>query len=211
MAKKIVERRFYLVRHAEDLRSVDGVQRGLDGGLTRRGRYRAHKLVDRMKKRKIKKLISSPATRALATAKPIAKLLGVPIEISDLFPERRRPSFAIGAHENEPAVRRQLGIIDELYPLTGQRHSDEEDRKELLARVIKALAFLLTQPHTSIGVITHNIFMRAIFAYVYSGGLSQFEFNNAYDKLDIPHTGIMTLCYKQAYRSDKMIWKIKFD
>jgi broad specificity phosphatase PhoE len=223
MAKvKIVEKKVYIFRHADDERTVDGIQRGAEGCLTPEGELRAMALAKRLQGRGIQKLIAADTPRAIATMRPVAAELKLPFDVSNLLPERRRPSFAIGQHENNPEVRRQLTIMDELYPLTGDRHSDEEDLRQLDARATQALDHFLSlfQEVDVLAACSHNNFMRAIFAHIYTqmgvrsdakNRLSLFDFKNAYDTLDIPHTGILPLCYKQKYRSDEMIWKIKFE
>ena len=74
--------RIVLVRHAEPTRWARGRAIGrTDAGLSRAGARQARELAAGLRAGGVDRLVSSPATRALRTAEPIARACGVPLEV----------------------------------------------------------------------------------------------------------------------------------
>lgn len=79
---------FYLIRHAErDVGSEVMAARGPGVNLTERGRAAAERMAQRLRGERIRHVFSSPLDRARQTAAPIARALGVPVEISPALNE----------------------------------------------------------------------------------------------------------------------------
>jgi hypothetical protein len=74
--------RLYFVRHGESEANVLEVfsNRGLEHGLTQRGRVQTASLAQKLAGRQIIKLFTSPILRATQTAEILAEMLGVPCE-----------------------------------------------------------------------------------------------------------------------------------
>ena len=91
----------YLVRHGQTLFNVVFGQTQNDPGiedpsLTKIGRDQANKIVDKIKKKKIKRIISSPYTRTLETSQIVANKLGLPVLIDADIRERMAYTCDIG-------------------------------------------------------------------------------------------------------------------
>lgn len=161
-----MEKHLYFVRHGESNSNVDGILRGTDAVLTEKGEREAQFIAERMKSITVDALISSTYTRALQTAAPIREALGLPVEESDLFVERRSPS-ALRNREVDDTFTRENDEFQERYCEAGYVHSDEETLPEIAARAFAALRFLEEHPAKRICVVTHGIFLRALFCAVY--------------------------------------------
>jgi broad specificity phosphatase PhoE len=91
----------YVIRHGQSVFNAAFNKTGRDPGiidapLTGRGFKQARLAADSLKQKDIRKIISSPYTRALQTAQAIAGILNLGIEVEPLLGERSLYSCDIG-------------------------------------------------------------------------------------------------------------------
>lgn len=163
-----MEKHVYFIRHGESNSNVDGIVRGSQAVLTEKGHKEAAFVAERMKKIGADALISSTYTRAVETATPIAEALALPVETSDFFVERRSPS---NFHNRavDDAFLRENEEFQTRYCEDGYVHSDEETLPEMRERALQSLAFLEAHSASRICVVTHGIFLRALFCAIVAG------------------------------------------
>ncbi|MBI2410150.1 histidine phosphatase family protein [Candidatus Kaiserbacteria bacterium] len=164
-----MEKHVYFVRHGESESNAGGRHHGSTALLTEKGKEQARIVAERIAKIGVEALVSSSFPRAMATAEPIHELTGLPVEESDMFVERRRPSFVIGRSIEDHEVKRAMGEIFEGYVSKGHRHSDEENFDDLRTRAAGALTFLEHHPSSRICVVTHGTFLRVLFCAAMHG------------------------------------------
>jgi len=108
--------KFYLVRHADagDRGDFDGPD--IERPLTQKGKEQAIAIAVRLKGQGIQRVRSSPATRCVQTAQPLAAALGVQLEICEELYEGNEIEVGpangtvIVAHgDNIPMLLRRLG------------------------------------------------------------------------------------------------------
>jgi broad specificity phosphatase PhoE len=95
-----------LLRHGQSLFNLFFTATKRDPGLadpplSPAGRAQAEAAAERLARRPIRRLIASPYTRALETARPIARRLGLRIEVSALVRERFAFACDIGRPRSE--------------------------------------------------------------------------------------------------------------
>jgi broad specificity phosphatase PhoE len=163
-----MQKHVYFVRHGESDANVDGIFRGSAEALNERGRDQADIVADRIAKIGVEAVVSSPFPRALHTAHAIGKTIELPVEESELFVERGRPSMLQGHTYEEPAMVEMSKQIFDGYLSEGYRHSDEENLDDLRARASAALAFLENHPKDRICVVTHLVFLKTLFAAMWT-------------------------------------------
>ena len=73
----------------------------VDPHLTELGHAQAAAAADRLMNARISRIISSPYTRALQTAEPVAKALGVPVVINPIVRERYAFACDVGTPRTE--------------------------------------------------------------------------------------------------------------
>ena len=159
----------YFVRHGQSNSNADGVQRGEESVLTEKGKEEALVVAERIERIGVDALVASSYARAIETATPISERLGLAIETSDLLVEMRRPSSILGKNADDPEV---IAINTELFGnfgVAGYQHSDEETFAEYKERSLEAMRFLKAHPAERICVVTHGIFLRALFCAMHIG------------------------------------------
>jgi len=152
-------KKLYYVRHGLSQANVDNVWTGQsETELTKEGIKQASARGRDMNKNAIKVdlIISSPLSRALHTARLIAKEIGYPenkIEINPLFVERN-----YGIFENTP--------VEDFFSEHTIKDMDQmegaESMEDLHERAKKALIYLNTIEHDNILVVSHGTFGRAL-------------------------------------------------
>src|ERR1043166_6897663 len=90
---RLVMKKVYLVRHGESETNAGNIMFGKSAKLTARGHEQAKFIERRCATLPIESNISSGFLRADETARYIVDAVGKPVEQSDLFGERRHPSF----------------------------------------------------------------------------------------------------------------------
>lgn len=159
----------YFVRHGQCTSNVRGEFFSPDAPLTERGEHQAQFIASRCASIPAEAIISSTYLRARQTAAPIGERLGLPVEHSDLFVERARPTQQYDVARTDPLF---VSIEEETRARFGEpgwRYSDEENFEDLVARAKAALAYLESRPEKHIIVVSHGLFMRALMAFVVFG------------------------------------------
>lgn len=156
-----------LVRHAAPAADARGRCYGmLDFGLSREGERQAAELVRSLNDVHVAAVVSSPARRAVDTARPLAEARGVDVEIRD---DLRELDFG----ELEGRTYDEIAASDpELYARwmsepTSVRFPGGESYDDLRLRVEAAVDGLReTFPTETVAVVTHGGVVRAVVALI---------------------------------------------
>ncbi|MES2668525.1 MAG: histidine phosphatase family protein [Patescibacteria group bacterium] len=159
----------YLVRHGESEGNAGTHYQNENTQLTELGREQAAFVAERATKLNVDTILASAMVRAQQTAGIISERIGISLESSDLFVERRRPSEQIDQPKDDPKVQEAEEAIMQSSSASGIRYSDEENFDDLNARSKAALSFLEQHPSDKILVVTHGVFLRNIVAQVIFG------------------------------------------
>ena len=188
----------YLVRHGESEGNVGPIHQTHTELLTPNGRRQAALLGERFSKIEIDVVICSTAVRAKETADFILEKNPTPVEYSDIFIERRRPSSHAGVAKDDPdAIETEQSILDNFH-VPGFRHSDEENFEDLKDRARKAFEYLVARPEDRIAVVTHGMFLRVMAAYLMFGEkLTSRECNQFMWKMSTENTCISVFRYQK--------------
>jgi broad specificity phosphatase PhoE len=134
--------------------------------------------------------------RAQQTAEIIASEVGLSIESSDLFVERRRPSEQIDQLKDDPLVIAAEQAIIQSSSVSGRRYSDEENFDDLRERARLALEFLENHPKDTLLVVTHGVFLRNLMAQaIFGNALTGPECGAILDTFTASNTGLSVLRY----------------
>jgi len=187
-----MEKHIYFVRHAESEANASGQDLGDTPGLSALGHAQATTLARRIAKiNSIKTIVSSTLPRSLETAEIIAGFTKLPIEKSSLFDQRKRPSLLVGKSHLDPEAMNVMKEIFDGYVIPGHRHSDEENLTDLKHRTGDAIRFLENHPDDALCVVTHGMFLRALFVSVLSGGeFKGTDLQRAIEHLEPESTGV---------------------
>jgi len=199
----------YLVRHGESEGNVGPRYQGDTTPLTENGEKQAQFIAERAKKLAVDALIASPILRAQQTATYISNETGLPIETSDLFVERRRPSIQVNNLKTNPEVIAAEAEIIKSSGIPGYRHSDEENFDDLKLRTGQALAFLANHSSSSLLVVSHGVFLRNIIARaIFGDDLSGKECSAILESFVASNTGLTVLTYDSSRHSPRNPWSI---
>jgi broad specificity phosphatase PhoE len=190
-----MQKHVYLVRHGETDSNADGIMRGEKAMLSEKGKKEAMLVAERINRIGVKALISSPFPRTMETAKAIATRTSLSIEENKLFIEWKRPSQMIGKSWKSPETSKFDRELFAAYAKNHHhRHSDEENFAEFKARAHSALDFLATHSATKICVVTHGIFLRALFgAAVFGEAYNGRDFERIVFHITTTNTGVTLL------------------
>lgn len=196
--KKSKFKRVYFVRHGESMGNAGPIRQHKGSPLTEKGRAQSAVVAERCLKLPFDAIICSTMSRAKETADFILKKVSKPIEYSDLFVERRRPSEQYGAPKGGPIDLKIEREVDAHFHVPGYRYSNEENFDDLKERARAALEYLARRPEEDILVVTHGLFMRIVLAYVVFGdklsGKEGSQFLRAFHTMN---TGITVLMYDE--------------
>lgn len=183
----------YFIRHGQSTgnRSLFE-QQNAHTELSKKGIQQAKKMAQHLKNVGFQSVIASPFERTQATADFLHEVTGVPVTLSELFVERRRPSVQLKKRKTHPSwVWTQVRLM--LSSHKGDwRHSDEESPEELLQRAHDALTFLSERSESSIAVVTHGVFTRALYADITLGeGVSARAYLSLTRRMQMRNTALM--------------------
>lgn len=149
----------YVIRHGETDRNAQGIERGRSEiEINDRGERESERAAGFLKDKGITRIVSSPVERALSSAKVIAGVLNLPLEVDD-----RLASLDLGTLAGEPSASAKDEINDAFEetpeePVGG----DGEAPEEFEQRVSDALSEYLASPET-VGLVVHDSVISQIF------------------------------------------------
>lgn len=169
--KLTIEKTVYFVRHGQSAGNVAPIFQPPTSPLNELGKMQAESVAKRASNLSFEALIASPFPRAKETAEAIAKATNKPIEFSDMFVERLKPTSIDGKSYEDSEADRIWREWEKSLHTSGMRIEDGENFDDLLARADKALTFLEDRPEQSLLVVTHGYFLRTIVLRVLLGDL----------------------------------------
>ena len=201
-------KKIYFIRHGESQTNASRIYIGASSLLTKKGLEQAVLVAERCTKIKIDIVISSTFPRAKQTADVIAEKINKPIELSQLFGEKRRPSKQIGLAKDDAEPIRLEQLFIKNFPDPNFRNSDGENFTDLKKRALEALSFLAHRPEENILVVTHGFFMRMLLACAVIGeDLSGAECEKFVQKFHMENTSITVFGYDETKKkSPWWIW-----
>ena len=188
----------YFVRHGQSVDNASPIYQSVNSPLSAKGKDQAAGIAERLTHIEFEALVSSPVLRAKETAQCISDKTHKAIIISDLFKERVRPSETDGKpHADEVASKLWREWEESLYT-SGLRVSDGENYDDITARTDKALDFLVNRPETTLAVVTHGYFLRAVVARVLLGDYQTGDLiRRIHKRTYIENTAITVLKYME--------------
>lgn len=159
----------YLVRHGQTTFNAQGIHQPSNASLSDLGKKQASDLAERIAHLPIDKVITSNFARALQTAEIINTKINKPLEESELFVEKKRPSEVENqSHQSEP-VKKITSQIKENYADPIWHFSDEENYYDVLDRALHALEHLESQKEENLLVVSHGTFIRMLLGVMIFG------------------------------------------
>lgn len=196
----------YIIRHGESETNTGGIRLGSATPLTESGRKQADLVAERVTRLPFEVIVSSTMERARETARKIAERTGRPIEFSDLFVERRWPSWYTGRIGDDPKIEAANKKMTENFTVPGYRLDDEENFDELKRRALAALLYLKERTEDNIVVVGHGLFLRVMLAAViYGEELSAHECGRILGGMKTENTGISVIVEDNNWISG---WKL---
>jgi probable phosphoglycerate mutase len=198
----------YFVRHGQSVDNASPVFQSVNSPLSEKGISQAKNIAERLSSVQFEKLIASPVQRAKETAKHIADKTGKDITFSDLFVERIKPSEIDGKSWTDTSANQIWREWEESLYTQGLRISDGENYDDTIVRVDKALAFLEACPESTLAVVTHGYFLRAMVARILLGeNLTGPIMKRFQERASIENTAITVLNYRDAFEED-FAWRL---
>lgn len=157
--------KIYFVRHGEAMDDIRDEYGGWnDAELTKNGLFTAQETAIKLKKATVGvvKVLTSPLLRAVQTAEPIAKEMGLPMEKCVYLKERNTYGLLCGVNKTE-AVEKYPELVkayDEGEPVLGY-----EDYDFFVSRV-KELINYLEKINENVIAVTHGKMLAAIFTEI---------------------------------------------
>jgi len=154
-----------LIRHAEPVRIGPGTAAGpADPHLTGRGRAQADRLAAWLAADPIEKLLSSPLRRARETAEPVARTLGLDVEVVDgLMEYDARSDFYIPVEElRETRDHHWTAMIEGRWDELGGEPPDQ-----FRARIVPCVDAIIERfPGGTVAAVCHggviNVYLAAL-------------------------------------------------
>ena len=197
----------YFVRHGESEGNIGDVWQDGVAPLTQHGRAQAGLLGDRLVSFQVDVILSSDMKRALQTADIVADRIKVPVEHSALFNERRRPQEQLGKLKDSEQAKEAEILIKTYFNDPEFRFSDEENFCDLKGRAEELITFLGQRREKHILVVSHEIIMRIILAYISLGSdLTSEEGKQFFRTFHMNNTGITTI--KENEGDNKSNWDL---
>ena len=202
--KKIV----YFVRHGQSVDNDSPVFQSVDSPLSEKGIAQAKSIAERLSTIEFETLISSPVQRAKETADYISEKTKKDIVFSDLFVERIKPDEIDGKPWTDEEASKVWRAWEKTLYTPGKRVSNGENYDDTIARVDRALKFLERRPESTLAVVTHGYFLRAIVIRILLGdNLTGPIMKGFQERASIENTAITVINYKDAFEED-FTWRL---
>jgi len=208
MSEHKIRKTVYLLRHGQSKDNVAPVFQSTTSPLSDVGLEQAKFIAERVSKVSFEVLVSSPLQRTKQTAEEISLSTGKPIEFSELFVERIKPTYIDGKpYTDEKADKLWREWEKSLYT-PGMRAEDGENYDDILVRAENALAFLQNKTEQSIVVVSHGYFLRTIVAKVLLGDTITSEAFRHFQKCaSMENTGMTVLRYQDGFEEEPA-WRL---
>lgn len=198
----------YFVRHGQSVDNVSPVFQSINSPLSEKGESQAKNIAERLSSLQFETLIASPVQRAKETAEYIAEATGKGVVFSDLFVERIKPSEIDGKPWTDAEANKVWRAWEETLYTPGSRISDGENYDDTIVRVDKALKFLEDRTESTIAIVTHGYFLRAMVARVLLGDdLTGPIMKRFQERASVENTAITVLNYRDAFEED-FAWRL---
>ncbi len=207
-SKKSTKKIVYFVRHGQSDDNVAAVFQGVDSPLSKTGHEQASKIANRINEADFQALISSPQSRAKTTAEAIAKLTDKPVELSDLFVERIKPTSVNGKPYSDTNAAEIWRKWEVSMTTPGTKIEDGENYDEIVERADQALKFLYDYPAKNLVVVTHGYFLRVLVARVLlDEQLNSKSFKKLVQVTEMENTGVTVIVYEDAFEQPSC-WRL---
>lgn len=208
MSEHKIRKTVYLLRHGQSKDNVAPVFQSTTSPLSDVGLEQAKFIAERVSRISFEALVSSPLQRTKQTAEEISLSTGKPIEFSELFVERIKPTYIDGKpYTDEKADKLWREWEKSLYT-SGMRAEDGENYDDILDRAENALAFLQNKTERSIVVVSHGYFLRTIVAKVLLGDTITSEaFRHFQKSASMENTGMTVLRYQDGFEEEPA-WRV---
>lgn len=156
----------YLIRHGETNQNSSHHHQILSTPLNAHGLEQAHATAMVLEKISVDLFISSDAVRTVETAQALRDVISAPLVQDKTFREVQRPKYIMGAYFW--SIRSIIYTIF-LYVFSGANmwpYKDGENMKAVQGRASRALALLSNTKGDNIVVVSHRLFISAIFAEI---------------------------------------------
>ncbi len=198
----------YLVRHGQSVDNASPVFQSLGSTLSKKGIAQAKSVAERLSTIQFEILIASPVQRAKETAEYISEKTKKNILFSDLFVERIKPDEVYGKPWTNKEANKTWRAWEATLYTSGKRISNGENYEDTIVRVDRALKFLEDRPETTIAVVSHGYFLRAIVIRISLGdNLTGPIMKRFQERASIENTAITVLNYKEAFEED-FAWRL---
>lgn len=198
----------YFVRHGQSVDNASPVFQSIDSPLSEKGRSQAKSIAERLSTIQFETLITSPVQRAKETAQYIAESTDKDVMFSDLFVERIKPNEIDGKPWTDAKANKIWCAWEKSLYTSGLRISNGENFDDTILRVDNALAFLRDRTESTLAVVTHGYFLRAMVARVLIGDdLTGRIMKRFQERASIENTAITVLNYRDAYEED-FAWRL---
>lgn len=188
--------RVYLIRHAESELNARRVHQVGTVGLSALGERQAGLLARRLGGVPIDALLSSPYERARRTAERVGAAIGVPVELTPLLVELKRPTEIEGLSYDDPHAVAVKAAIASNGQRPDWRYGDEETFWEARERARRLLAAIEGREANAIALVTHGGFITLLLAVMLHGdALDPGQFTALRAFLHLDNTGITTCQY----------------
>lgn len=164
--------RLYLVRHGQSQFNAQRRHQVSTVGLSDLGLQQAALVSRRLVGMSIGTLLSSPYERAYQTAAAIGEATGLPVAVTPLLVEVRRPSIIQGRSYDDPEAAAVKEVILRYVAQTDWRHSDEETPAEAASRARACLTLweeLRRDGAECVAAVTHGRFLTTLVALMLYG------------------------------------------
>ena len=160
----------YFVRHGETLLNKKNIHQSPSTPLSSKGYEQSQTVAELLRPVSADILITSEYVRAKETARIIGTALGLTPQVNDLFFEIERPSSLYG--RSHFCVETFWYVILSVVHKNDStwKYTDAENFTDISIRAKRALAYLekLANTHASVVVVSHNIFINIMVAYLCS-------------------------------------------
>jgi probable phosphoglycerate mutase len=155
---------FYLIRHASNDMLAKGIAGRTPGlSLNREGQREAEKLATRLARKGIQLIFSSPMERAVETAVPLAKRLGLDIQLSDALNEI---DFGAWTQQTFEQLAERPGWQRWNSFRSAGRAPNGETMLEAQTRIVTEMLRLRAEyPEQTLALFSHADLLRAAIAY----------------------------------------------